>query len=508
MEIAKQQMEDHLKRRPSVFAVHQKVPIELWETIFRLACSACSTDGYSLAIDCDDAGERTTVAMFPILLSHVCSRWRSIVTKCPKLWSSISIRVFEIPEATQALLETFLAKSAGSPLRLRIWAMMEDMTAPDLPEPVQTAWDILTRHFSQCEELSIDVQQRFLAASSTIQDFDFVFPYLKALSYDLGPDPDALLLDLHDEQFWQAIFRAPKLTEVRVDGLHPDRLRFPYPQLTTLSMTLETLEHSVKELLEALKLSCNLRSLTLSGFDNDYDDEAPVDTSNPYHVEMPSLRELYVRPDRLDAPIRLDNPNLILLLSSLIMPVLSDLELSCAAPDVQNMEWPSSLRSMLQHSSNTLRTFSLYIDPSTKPATWEPLSALLEATPRLTRFKWGGYGLPSSESMAFPSDYVPRLFSDLTYVVNNPNNTLLPDLEHVSISDIPLTSDVLNKGLVLASSRGHNRRSEGDHGVRPLKEIRIAYDTRISPEPPELGMLDKLEEDGVVLIFAKSWAWT
>lgn len=120
------------------------LPIELLESILQLICSPENDD--------DDLSP-----LIPWHLSHVCSRWRSLVLSIPKIWSVIPIKASTKDEF---LLE-YAARAREAPLVLRSidlknqglwdhlpWAIHSRITTVQLTQLVPLWADHLRMHWS------------------------------------------------------------------------------------------------------------------------------------------------------------------------------------------------------------------------------------------------------------------------------------------------------------------------------------------------------------------------
>ncbi|KAF9254379.1 hypothetical protein L218DRAFT_968216, partial [Marasmius fiardii PR-910] len=113
MEAGKRDLETHTERRRPVVSAQRRVPAEIWEEISALVCSS-SSSRYSLEIV-------SLATAVPFILGHVCSHWRDVVARSPKIWASIDVYLCDIyPRGGTKLVEIFLANSASYPLNLQV----------------------------------------------------------------------------------------------------------------------------------------------------------------------------------------------------------------------------------------------------------------------------------------------------------------------------------------------------------------------------------------------------
>ncbi|KAG7096362.1 hypothetical protein E1B28_003806 [Marasmius oreades] len=513
LEAERQQLEVQITRRHSITSVQRRLPVEIWETIFSFACSFSSEDGYSLSIGFDPVFRVNTMAVFPILLSHVCSRWRAIAFGCHTIWSSISInRVRDISMNHKILVGAFLANSGKSPLNIRV---VEDR----LSGPTHAMWELLKSHLSRCERLSVALKD--YTSLETFGGADITFHDLLSLRVDTSNIRRRPELD---NPFWQALCHALKLTQARVPNTYPHN-PLPYPQLTTLVLDAvhpDRMDH----LLRALELSRNLCSFTFlrmysyGGLPNSLDH-----VIRP--VQMPSLRTLLLSPDTVLPTSH--TATLEVLCSSLMMPNLSAFGMGCTGSTSNVTHWPSSLLAMLRRSSTTLRHMWLSLLPIHEPVWEAPLSVLLEITPNLTHLELGEWckntdiDYSDSDSDSDSDDEFDSLISSsITVITYVAQNTLLPNLEYISLVRVQLDSDILAKLLTFAASRSPCRLQSDVTPVpsRSLKKIRIVPPSVVedSSKPVlEAHMLEEitlLEQDGVKVVIensteeASSWPLT
>ncbi|KAG7096365.1 hypothetical protein E1B28_003809 [Marasmius oreades] len=501
LDAERQQLETQISRRHSITSVQRRVPVEIWETIFLFACSGSSDDGYSLSMTMTPNlwSFATTVSAFPIVLSHVCRRWRAIVNSCPTLWSSISINgLRDFSTEHKILIETFLEKSAKCPLNLRA---AEDWSG----RTPSVMWELLKSHFlRRCGRLYLD-----LIGFSSLDNFeetDITFHHLLSLRLD-SPIPGELNLN---SPFWQAICHAPKLTQARISTLYPPN-SLPYPQLTTLVLDSVLLDH-MEHLLRVLELCRNLRSFAfLQAYPDDGIPNSLDHIIRP--VEMPSLRTLSLYSDsRLQ---RMNNPTIKVLCSSLVMTTLSAFSLACTSSYSEVTHWPSSLLSMLRRSSTTLRHMRLSLCPDFKSGWEAPLSVLLETTPNLTHLDLGEWFKDTIDEKRDYDEHEPpsilySLVSSSIAVITSMNN-LVPNLEYMSLVRVQLDSDILTKILTFADSRSPSRLQSDVTSVasRSLKKIRVVpSEVEDSSEfVLEAHMLEEirlLERDGVKIVIENS----
>ncbi|KAG7086077.1 hypothetical protein E1B28_003594 [Marasmius oreades] len=496
LETQEQDLETRIEKCCSVLAVtsQRKLPREIWENIFHIACFSHSQGWYRSLIIRSDVyrGRRQKgILSVPIILTHVCSRWREIVTQCPRLWASIHIRLWEgYPRSGKKLVKMVLANSAPCPLTLRIFLFNYDV----IRERVRATCEVLADHFSRCERLFV-----YFGASARIDPLtpfrgqNITFNNLGFFSF-YGNRSDELDID---NPFCQALRHAPKLTGVELGYiLYPLNL-LPNQQITTLSIaTLDV--HHFDDFLLVLEVSRCLCALKLKTFYTHRQDDPPGLV--PRRVELPCLSNLSIC---FYHPPTFNDPMLEVLLSSLVLPSLSSYELSCAFPsDITYSHWPSWLCGMLQYSSATLRHLQLTLSFPYDTVNWdmEPLSVLINTVPRLdhlhlrvvSRGTFSDWG----ESM------ITHFLSDLADVKSD--NAIVPNLTYLCLTKTKLTFDIIRLVVDVAASRSPSRLSAMvDVNVRPLEELRVIHFEPNSPSrfvEPYREAIEGLERDGVKIV--------
>ncbi|KAG7085968.1 hypothetical protein E1B28_003493 [Marasmius oreades] len=489
LEVAKSRLEAIILKRRSTISIHRRVPVEVWRTIFLLACSK---DGYFLTIDPPNRQARHRTALL-----QVCSRWRSIVIGCPEIWSAINVNLLGeryISMGDRMLVETFLANGAASPLTLHVTVR----SAQHWAKNSLATWELLTRHFPRCEWLSLKLDDYTIL--SRYQGPHFTFHSLSSFYFDAALIPSSHPMDW-DSPFWRALRHAPKLTKVYLpEPRKLPRNSLPYLRLTTLVIGFTDVDDAA-ELLQVLELSRSLRSFTLSQVQD-------LGSGNFDHiirrVEMPSLQSLSFCVD--GALPKMDNPILTILFSSLTMPVLSTFKLACARAFHNPTQWYPPLLAMLQRSSTALRHMSLFIHPvHCQKDAWEPLSILLETTPHLSYLEFGGKwkaNILLFDGTPLPDSFISATVGDFIYT---PQNAVLPNLKQISFVGIRLDPETLANVFALASSRSPSRLSSTVDDVRALTDLRVFYYApQANPDlkPHTVEEIRRLGQEGVKILLA------
>ncbi|KAJ8076372.1 hypothetical protein PM082_000793 [Marasmius tenuissimus] len=230
VERQRQRLDERINQTRQSVSTIKRVPTEIWQEIFAFACPAST---WSLAITGND------VIATPLKISHVCSRWRSIIRAAPRLWSSISLDIMHPCGDAVNLIETHISASRGHPLTIYIWENYE-ISGPfehihdaivDLGLDGVLALQKLMRYVGQCEELQIEVSWEILAA--VVDPGEVSFPVLRSLKAIRQPEDDQI-----ERLGWfrEALARAPLLRDLRLERLETAPRFFPLSQITALAL--------------------------------------------------------------------------------------------------------------------------------------------------------------------------------------------------------------------------------------------------------------------------------
>ncbi|KAK1222810.1 hypothetical protein PQX77_014338 [Marasmius sp. AFHP31] len=488
-ETRKKALEINLIQRRSIVSVQRRVPAEIWEIIFGMA-SVSSYRQASLVIDCRI---RTGILMPPIVLSHVCSRWRQIILRCPRIWSSIHIEFQGIPKHSHHLLRTYLENSKGSVLRLSLSA---SGTRPDT-----LCWHILVPNLSRCRNLTLEVYDMNDFVASVQSTAGISLPLLVSFNGMTGQD-DAFV---SENWLWQAVRHASKLVTAQIPFVLPSS-SFCYPQLMKLKVGDLNAAHFV-EFLTILETSSLLRSLSIVVSPHDHSVDSIPDTTIP-KIVLPHLQRLVTNSP--NETVGLHNHLLNTLFRSLTTPSLHNLSLRYAdTRESSEIRWPPPLLAMVSHSTSSLQSLTLRID-HLRGCPQEPISTILKMTPHIISFQLqmapNPFG-PTSSGEPFhqvTSTFITTFISEL---VSLP--PLLPRLESLSVqvAGISLDRSIIDSVLGLAALRGRARATV-DNLAFPV-DIRTLKNVSIEPFSPlsgplvlseeTLARIRQMKDDGVVL---------
>ncbi|KAF9265533.1 hypothetical protein L218DRAFT_997487 [Marasmius fiardii PR-910] len=446
----------------------RKVAVEIWREIFALVCLPIWDDlPFSLAIsEVDDPTQQKSflVETTPFTLAH-----------------AVELSLYRyVAGISKGRKEAGLKNSTPCPLNIQVH-IEHGMT-----EDARATWDLLAPHFSRFERLAIQFGEGDIPTPDpfiSCRGLDITFNYLSSFTAGFSS----------------------KLKTVGIDFPFPlDAL--PYPQLTSLVIDC-ILDEDIDDLLRVLQVSKNLHSLTLKTLQDGPNPRFPI---TPHRVELPSLQTLTINfPQEGDIPLQLSDSMMEALFASFVMPSLSTFALGRALSDLHPgvIDWPSSLFTMLQHSSSTLKNMLLSLQGPylyKHRNSFQPVSVLLKATPHLQYLE-----LHDRDSSFRPSDFTDPfpselLLSDLQYTPDS--SPVLPKLKSLSVRGIILSSDNVSRILNLATSRSpsHLSRVDGDD-VRPLTELHVVYHVpqdllEFLLEYQTLEAREESKRDGVIVV--------
>ncbi|KAG7086085.1 hypothetical protein E1B28_003600 [Marasmius oreades] len=439
-----------------------RVPVELWERIFGFVCISLSRDRHSLEIKIRPTTKfsygYSVITITPIILTHVCSRWRRIATRCPRLWSSIAVHLREgYLKGGTNLVETFLERSMPRLLDLDI-VLEKSMWQS---ESATATWEVLKYHFSRSERLFLDAEKNIDPDPLiSFEELDIPFNNLVYFRihrrWGFPPGGGRGELETH-KPLWRALCRAPRLTRVNIDWVYPLAL-FPWRQLTVVTIQ-DIFGRDFEELLKVLEVSENLHTLKLGII--------LADGLNTRRVKIPSLRTFSIFRNT-----DLDNSVTNAFFASFVMPSLSSFEFWCSWPPATELDWPASLLDMLQESSATLRIISLFINSEEEPIEWPSLSLLLSTTPHLTEFHLTDVGEHEGTDLGsiFWNKLVIPFLSDFR---NTSDKVILPELTHLILTDLEATSDRIELIASVAACRRTCRIAGLGRDFSPLQEFDV-----------------------------------
>ncbi|KAJ7872303.1 hypothetical protein B0H14DRAFT_186186 [Mycena olivaceomarginata] len=205
----------------------------------------------------------------PILLTHICRRWREIALALPALWRAILIHPNRYPASD--LVSTMLSRSGPCPLS--IWAADERQLGGIHHLLLHRArWEYLTLHLDAAPELV------FPTIGGSV-------PLLRHLDFWLWNDMDRPVVSLRE---------APLLRSAILNNHATVNIVLPWAQLTSLTLITMMMHECVPILQKTSDLvHCELELYL-------FDEPSP---SHGVEVTLPSLESLVLRdPDRNEYP--------------------------------------------------------------------------------------------------------------------------------------------------------------------------------------------------------------
>ncbi|KAJ3516484.1 hypothetical protein NLJ89_g1088 [Agrocybe chaxingu] len=246
----------------------------------------------------------------PILVTHVCQKWRNVAHATPELWSSLHIALprYDRPYAQRpeqkephkqafreairaqaAGVEEWLRRSAPHPLCLSIACGRE----PKMDEPTALAIVHSTLRFSsRWDSLDLTLPPLYLARFLASTDV----PMLQSIGIKIVDASGGLSSELWERS---ELLKAPKLRKLVAPCLSnsPARLPLNWMQLTALSFFSLRLQGVVNlpNILQALEQCTQLSSLSLSfGDRRGYSPDHQTPSTNPVVVSLPYLEKLFI----------------------------------------------------------------------------------------------------------------------------------------------------------------------------------------------------------------------
>jgi len=328
-----------LKHDDNVPPIH-RIPVELLGEIFKhYLDEAPQTRRKNIGTSRLTTGYLTTVN--PIILGHICLRWRNISLSMPTLWSSLAIyrpKLSQIP-----LIRLWLKRSGVCPLTLSLSQTIDgDVTQ------VAATRHILS-YFVRCA-------RRWQSIRLSLYDGP---PYEPLLN--LPPGTAGMLesahLDLPDwnyediDRLWSTFHSSPSLRRVAWGSEYDFQqlpTHIPWKQLTHITAR-NIITSTPEELLHVLQSCKNLHEFHIS-------------TSWSYTVRVQILATPIVLPNLQHLKIYAEGSSSAPLLSQVTLPALDSLQLyhtSLSYVDVQKPRSCSFLTDLVVRSACRLQHFSL-----------------------------------------------------------------------------------------------------------------------------------------------------
>ncbi|KAF5366161.1 hypothetical protein D9758_005774 [Tetrapyrgos nigripes] len=339
------------------------LPVEITREIF----SYCCTPGLSV--------EGRNISAPTLILSQTCMTWKAVALGVPELWSEFSLSIDrDHPRTTEDLVDTYLSRSASSPLTLSVSAVPGD--EDDEGEYYfKCLWTILESMFGNSHRWK---SASFNFGEALLYKFDlFLHPEPESTSSErLYPRLKALTIittfgSVGDSEVLSGIWKhAPVLQSLCIEGYDEDSpLLFSSELLQSLRFC-----NSCPSLANAFQLLTNCPNLqefyfTIEHLEEDDD------------VLSPSFTHSQLRSLSCEVP----SHDLCNLLSSFTFPSLTSLNLGLSIiVGSETFSVFSPMKDMFQRSGCSLRVLKLATGGLF--ASTEELIEILSLTPTVTDF--------------------------------------------------------------------------------------------------------------------------
>ncbi|KAK0469113.1 uncharacterized protein EV420DRAFT_9041 [Desarmillaria tabescens] len=233
----------------------------------------------------------------PWLLSHICRQWREIAISLNSLWSSFFI-ASPLPSIKdpEALLQTVLKRSEGSPLSFGMW-LERDISLLEMP--MKGIITELAAHSTAWKDVKFGMSSynHFNEVVGLFSDLTVQPSLLETLHINISS------LDAHEpDQHPITIFAdAPMLRSVSIRPFFP--MCLPWSQMTYLCTT----DLSLEQLLHICRVAVHLETFLMECVHIDPQGDTPIPVTNnaiktlqtwdfeflPY-LTLPSLTSLHI----------------------------------------------------------------------------------------------------------------------------------------------------------------------------------------------------------------------
>ncbi|KAK1224776.1 hypothetical protein PQX77_012294 [Marasmius sp. AFHP31] len=448
----------------SALSACRRLPVEIWELVFTFLF--LSYDRHSLVIDKCPRSGRDIYEMPTIALTHVCKKWRAIISGSPILWSSISVELDLVDRDLREPLALHLENSKGYGLKLLIQRKAGRRERWQFWRYGADLWEMLCPHLERCVILAL--QGDGYEALPT--DHKVNLPHMMQLSLRETSRP----ID-EESWLWHAMGRVPHLMASSLS--HVDQLGFlPRSQLTGLAIHAFDAKHYQAgfplDLLQDLARCRNLRSLFLGCSFHEHNRRIALSrVQSQIKASLPRLQSLTIH-DYTEGEV---NPLQSFFFASLTVPSLKNFNLYCCSL----VATPSL--GMLSRSSSPLETMSLRLHqmPNLDLSRYTVLSLLESLSDTLIQFKLTiKTRLKSEETNGdFLNPFLITILSKLNERSSKNVFVFLPKLKHLELrlEGIAADAHTVENALEMLI----NRRFD----LYPLQEFLLIRYTR----QPDLG---------------------
>ncbi|KAK7033514.1 hypothetical protein VNI00_012736 [Paramarasmius palmivorus] len=169
--------EERLSNRQAMVSGLRRIPIEVWDEIFTLACPTIihgecdSRNYYPFHIPHEGPIQATAHT-----LSLTCVGWRKIVTSRPRLWSTISFDICHQchQRDIRPLVQIYLKYSATTSLNISIWDARKHLSfisirayCEGLDRKTVDAYRMILHNLPRCAKLELQVSSEALTTYVT-----------------------------------------------------------------------------------------------------------------------------------------------------------------------------------------------------------------------------------------------------------------------------------------------------------------------------------------------------
>jgi len=431
----RRRLEGLLNEYRSLTAPIRRIPPEMLSEIFL----RCLVDGSDIL----NVGEA------PLLLSFVCSRWRTVTISTPRLWSTIRVYNPWCTSTTVEMIKTWLLRSSNSPLTLAIDAeYIEDDASirPCVDEiiPHCRRWKDVEFHFgaSLFSTFNAVAGSLPLLQRLHIDTLDTVYPFLDTFKV------------------------APMLRDVTFAyNTSPTSFHLPWQQLKQCN----ALHIPAKDCLYLVRRSPNLVYCRLECL--------PDENIFPDLAETPVLRT-HLRTLKLIVEERVDLANI---LDSISSPSLDELEIEQAShPQVV---WTQDhLSNFLTRSCCTIRCIRLYDIVMTSGE----LIVCLQGLPLLADLEVREVLQLMAVAYPITSEVLDRL--TLGNLKSGKNlSVLVPKLKHLTLSahfelDGQAVIDMVESRRGLTNLKSNDSVNENAQRAESLESVSLNFYREIGPD--------------------------